>query len=96
MDYSLLLGIHNIEKESKTGNNGHLEAYYEEQLTNNEPTQQQQQQQSHTMNVQNNNKDSYGLSTKSQTLGPNVYNSNRHAENLFKVYVLSLSNFVSI
>jgi hypothetical protein len=91
MDYSLLLGIHNIEKESKTGNNGHLEVYYEEQLTNNESTQQQQQQQSHTMNVQNNNKDSYGgLSTKSQTLGPNAYNSNRHAENLFKVYVLSL------
>jgi hypothetical protein len=90
MDYSLLLGIHNIEKESKNGNNGHLEAYYEEQLTNNEPLQQQQQQQSHTMNVQN-NKDSYGISTKSQTLGPNAYNSNRHAENLFKVYVLSLS-----
>jgi hypothetical protein len=87
MDYSLLLGIHNIEKESKTGNNGHLEVYYEEQLTNNESTQQQQQQQqqqSHTMNVQNNNKDSYGLSTKSQTLGPNAYNSNRPAENLFK------------
>jgi hypothetical protein len=31
MDYSLLLGIHNIKKESKTGNNGYLEAYYEEQ-----------------------------------------------------------------
>jgi len=94
MDYSLLLAIHNIEKESKTGsNNGHLEAYYEarinDQQSNNEfppPSSSFPPQQSNTLNnAQNSNLYGGGLSTKSQTLGPNAYNSNRHAENLFKV-----------
>ncbi len=32
MDYSLLLGIHNLDKESKTLKNNKLEEYYEEKL----------------------------------------------------------------
>lgn len=32
MDYSLLLGIHNLDKEPKGANSGQLEVFYEKQV----------------------------------------------------------------
>ena len=77
MDYSLLLAIHNIDKEP-LGSNSQLEAYYESRIND----QVNEQHQAATLNVNNANNAANAL--KSQSLGPHAYNSDKNVENLFK------------
>ena len=89
MDYSLLLAIHNLDKEPKTNSNSQLEAYYEARISD-QMLSNEQPQQSATLNAAASGGTMFlnsNSNTKAQTLGPNnnAYSSSRHAENLFKV-----------
>ncbi len=50
MDYSLLLGIHNLDKEPQTLRNQKLEEYYEERLRDQQLSDNQAQTASHENN----------------------------------------------
>ena len=76
MDYSLLLAIHNIDKEP-LGSNSRLEAYYESRIND----QVNEQHQTATLNVNANNA---ANALKSQILGPHANKSDKNFENLFK------------
>jgi hypothetical protein len=81
MDYSLLLAIHNLEKDSKL-NNSQLEAYYESRINEQlHEQQQQQQQQAATFNA-----NSITANIGAHFKGTN-YTPIKQPEHVFNVYV---------